>query len=257
MGSKFVFLGTGSSMGVPVIGCHCSTCKSQNPRNKRKRSSSLLEVQGKTFLVDAGPDFREQALSHKIERIDGFILTHAHYDHIGGFDDVKLLKQKETKIPCLMLKETFSELQEKYSYFIRPTEEDPLNSTFFSWQILEDSFGSFDFQEASFKYVTFFQGRMKILGLRVNNFAYISDIKQFDESIFLHLKGIEILVISALRPLESPMHFSIEDALHFADKVGAQKVYFTHIAHEVDHDLVQADLPSHVVLAYDGLSISF
>ena len=103
MNAKFVFLGTGSSLGVPVIGCHCSVCLSLNKKNYRTRSGSLVEIAGRKLLIDAGPDIRAQALLHKIESIDGFILTHAHYDHVAGFDDVKIYKTEQKKVPCLML----------------------------------------------------------------------------------------------------------------------------------------------------------
>src|SRR3989339_873255 len=187
MESKFTFLGTGSSMGVPVIGCHCSVCKSENPKNRRMRCGGLFQVGSKRFLIDSGPDVRQQVLSHKIEEIDGFILTHSHYDHIGGFDDMKLFKKGEKKLPCLMLKETLEEAQIKFDYFFRKTEDDLLNSPFFTWQILNDPFGVTVFQDISFEYVTYRQAKMKVMGIKIGKLAYISDIKEFASEIFQRL----------------------------------------------------------------------
>ena len=256
MQAKFTFLGTGSSLGIPVIGCHCTVCQSSYLKNQRMRVGVLLEIGNKKFVIDASPDFRRQALMHKIEKINGFILTHSHYDHIAGFDDIKIYKE-ERKIPCLMLEETFKELEVKYQYFIQPTEEDPKNCFFFSWHLLKDSFGSTVFEGVPLKYVSFFQSKMKVLGIRVGNLAYISDIKNYEEEIFLHLHGVEILIVSALKEDGSIMHFSIQEALDFAKVIQPKKVYLTHIAHQMDHEKIQACLPSDVFLAYDGLSISF
>ena len=257
MESKFIFLGTGSSMGVPVIGCKCSICQSSNPKNHRMRAGALLKIGNKHILIDAGPDIRRQALLHKIDKIDGFILTHAHYDHMAGFDDIKVYKTEEKKVPCLMLEETLEELKIRYHYLIKPTPEDPLNSSFFTWQLLRLEQGKISFEGISLTPVTYMQARMKVLGVRIGNLAYISDIKEYKQDIFQALKGVEILIVSALKEGGSHMHFSVQEALDFAKRAGAKTTYLTHIAHEMDHEKVQGSLPSGLVLAYDGLSLSF
>ncbi len=257
MESQFVFLGTGSSMGVPVIGCKCSVCTSLDPKNQRMRAGVLLKIGDKQILIDAGPDVRRQALLHKIDRIDGFILTHAHYDHIAGFDDIKAYRQGEKKVPCLMLDETLEELKIRYHYLIRPLPEDSLNSPFFTWQLLKNGGGKTLFEEVPLTIVTYMQSGMKVLGVRVGNLAYISDIKEYKKEIFEALKGVEILIVSALKEGGSNMHFSVGEALDFSKAVRAKTTYLTHIAHEMCHEKAQALLPSDVFLAYDGLSISF
>ncbi len=258
MESKFIFLGTGSSLGVPVIGCQCEVCQSSELKNQRTRAGSLVEIGNKRFLIDAGPDIRNQALLHKINQIDGFILTHSHNDHIAGLDDIKIYKSKEgKKVPSLLLEETFQELKVKYQYLFRPSLDDLQNSFFFSWNILSDNFGKTVFEGVPIEYVSYFQGGMKVLGVKIGNLAYISDIKEYNEEIFQLLEGVEILIVSALRLEGSPMHFSIQEALDFSKKVRAQRTYLTHIAHETDHEKIEASLPSDVFLAYDGLSFSF
>lgn len=258
MGGTFVFLGTGSSMGVPVIGCSCQVCQSSDTKNKRMRAAALIKVKNKTFLIDAGPDFRSQAFLYNIHKIDGFILTHAHYDHAGGFDDVKAYKQTlNKKVPCLMSRETFSDLKYRYHYLFKPLPEDPFNSSFFSWSLLDSPFGDIDFEGLSFKYVSYFQAGMKVLGIRIGNLAYISDIKQYEDQLIEELSGVEVLIISALKETGSEMHFSVEEAVAFSKKVRAQKTYLTHIAHEMDYQKMQESLPSNVFLAYDGMTLAF
>ena len=245
-------------MGVPVIGCNCSVCTSSDPKNQRMRAGTLLEIGDKRFLIDAGPDIREQALLHKINKIDGFILTHSHNDHIAELDDIQVYKHvKDKKLPSLMLEETFEELKVKYHYFIRPLADDPQNSPFFSWNILKGCFGETVFEGVPIDFVSYIQSGMKVLGLRIGDLAYISDIKEYSEEIFARLKGIKTLVVSALKTEGSSMHFSVEEAIDFSKRVGAQRTYLTHISHEMDHEQMQASLPSDALLAYDGLYFLF
>lgn len=258
MEGRFRFLGTGSSMGVPIIGCKCSVCTSDNPKNKRTRSGALIQVCGKTILLDAGPDYRTQALAHKIDHIDGFILTHAHYDHMAGLDDLKIYSHlRGKKLPCLALDVTFKDLRSRYNYLFRPTPDDENNSPFFSWKSIQDSFGTEVFQDLSFNYVSFFQTKMQVMGLKIGDLAYISDIKEYDPRLIADLQGTKTLIVSALRQGTSPAHFSIEQACDFSKLVGAQTTYLTHIAHEVGYDEVQKGLPDSVFLSYDNLEVSF
>lgn len=257
MSGKFRFLGTGSSLGVPVIGCKCSTCLSGDPRNKRSRSGSLLQVRGKTFLIDASPDYRQQALREGITAIDGFILTHSHYDHIGGFDDLKVYGRHGKKLPCLLLESTFQELKTNYPYFITPTKEDPNNCCFFSWHRIKEPFGSVVFEGVPLEYVTFRQSRMEVLGLRFENLVYISDIKEYDENLLKRLSGVDTLIVSALRKERSPIHFSLEEACEFSRLIEAKRTYLVHIAHELEHSSLLEELPSNITPAYDGLEIAF
>ena len=257
MEGRLRFLGTGSSLGVPVIGCKCSVCLSSDPKNKRKRAGALLQINGKSFLVDVGPDYKTQALENNIDFLDGLILTHSHYDHMGGFDDLRAYAYLGKKLPCLMLNATFKEWKASYGYLIKPSAEDPNCSSFFSWHLLGDPNGKNVFEGLQMEHVSFFQMGMQVMGLKIGTFSYISDIKEYDATLIDLLKGTETLVLSALRKTSSPMHFSIDEALEFISLIKPKRTYLTHIAHEIDHETLLKELPASVTLAYDGLEISF
>lgn len=257
MEGRLRFLGTGSSLGVPVIGCKCPVCLSSDSKNKRTRSGALLQIDGKSFLVDVGPDYKEQALKHKINSLDGLILTHSHYDHMGGFDDLRAYAYFGKRLPCLMLETTFKELKVSNFYLIKPSSEDPDYSPFFSWHLLEGSHGDSVFEGLKMEYLSFFQMGMQVMGLKIGTFAYISDIKEYGPELIAQLEGTETLVLSALRRMPSPMHFSVDEALAFIALIKPKKTYLTHIAHEIDHEVLLKELPHSVSIAYDGLEISF
>lgn len=245
-------------MGVPVIGCQCKVCASDSPFNKRLRSSVLISVNDKTFLIDAGPDFREQALKYCIKHLDGVILTHAHFDHIGGLDDLRVFYFiKHKPLPCLLLQETFDELEIRYDYLMRPPQKGHSLSAQFDFHVIDKPFGAVNFEGLESKCLTYYQGGMKVLGVRLGNLAYVLDIKQFTEAVFTSLQGIDILILSALRYSPSEMHFSIDEAIAFARKVGAKKTYFTHISHDLEHHETSAKLPKGIALGYDGFELDF
>lgn len=258
MKASFIVLGSGGSLGVPVIGCDCRVCKSSSPFNKRSRPSALLQVNGNSFLIDAGPDFRTQALRHNICRLDGILLTHAHFDHIAGLDDLRIFyyMQKE-RIPCLLSEETLEELKTRFSYLFQPFEDGSQVGIFLDMVVLKEDFGSVDFQGMHLDYFSYFQAGMKVMGYRLGNFAYVSDIRQYSERIFDSLKGIDILFLSAVRPEPSPVHFSIEEGIAFAKKTGAKRTFFTHIAHDLEHEETNKKLPPGFSLSYDGQIIDF
>lgn len=249
MPGRFLFLGSGGSMGVPVIACTCAVCTSNSPSNKRLRSSGLLQVGGKTILIDAGPDFREQALKYHVNHLDGILLTHTHFDHIGGIDDLRVYYfMLHQRLPCLLSQETFDELKIRYHY---------LMDTQLDFQILKDDFGKVDFQGIPLCYFSYSQAGMKVTGYRVGTFAYVSDIRKYSDEVLEALQGVEILVLSALRFSASEMHFSVDEAIAFARKVGAKKTWLTHIAHDLDHEKTNELLPPDIRMGYDGLEITF
>lgn len=258
MKSKLVFLGTGGSMGVPMIGCSCSVCQSQDSHNRRLRSSALLQIGEKRFLIDASPDFREQALRVQLKQLSGVLITHSHYDHVGGMDDLRVFHiLQKVRLPCYLSEEAFGEIKNRYAYFFRPISEQISVSPQLDFHVLKEDTGRFTCDSVTFKYLTFFQPGTKVTGYRLGDLAYVSDIRTYSESVFDELAGVEILILSALRWTPSPMHFSIDEAVAFARKVGAKKTYFTHIAHELDHRETNAKLPPDIRLAYDGLEIPF
>ena len=246
MQASFLFLGTGASAGIPVIGCSCNVCQS----NKRLRASGLLTVGKKVFLIDVGPDFRQQALTHKISHLDGLLLTHTHYDHIAGIDELRVLKGA---LPCLLSKESFADLQRRYSYLF--AKESISYVARLDCQVLPEETGETQFCGITIGYTTYAQSGMKVNGFRIGNFAYISDIREHSEEIYSFLQGVEQLVLSALSIQSSKVHFSLEEAVQFSKKVGAKKTWLTHLSHAIDHEAASRQLPSNVQLGYDGLLI--
>lgn len=253
----FRFLGTSGSMGIPVIGCHCAVCQSESPCNQRTRTSGLISIGNKKLLIDCGPDFRMQALRYHIESLDGLLLTHTHHDHIAGVDELRVYYMvHKVPMPCLLSEESSIDLKTRYNYIFDEPMKNKM-TTRMSFQVLKGHRGITDFLGVKIQYVTYEQGGMLVNGYRLGNFAYISDIKNYPETLFDDLKGVEILVVSALRETSSPMHFRIDEAVQFSKRVGASQTWLTHIAHELDHETTNARLPPNIRMAYDGLELSF
>jgi phosphoribosyl 1,2-cyclic phosphate phosphodiesterase len=251
---KFVFLGTGGSTGVPVIGCKCPVCTSPSSSNQRLRTSAYLKVEGRSLLIDAGPDFRQQALRYHIDHLDGLLLTHVHFDHVAGIDELRIycLRQKKP-FPCLLSLESLTELKRRYPYLFEPTA----SGLQLEVHPLQGNAGEIDFLGVKIGYCSYFQGGMKVTGFRIGHFAYISDIKEYDASIFTSLRGVKKLVVSALFEESSVNHLSLSQAIDFARNVGSSETWITHISHKMDHDLVSSKLPSDVKLGIDGMEIEF
>ena len=256
MDASILFLGTGGSMGIPVIGCECSVCQSPSPFNKRLRPSLLLSFGGKKIIIDVGPDFRYQALKYGIKTLDGIILTHTHFDHIAGIDDVRIYCfQQKKPLPCLLSNETLEELKIRYHYLMPPHEKEEEYKTKLAFQILSGDFGTTTFQGMKIKYVSYLQMNMKVNGFRFGNIAYITDISRYSQDILDVLKGVEILIISGTSFKKSRGHITLEEAMELAGKVEASQTYLTHITHETDHEKMKQKLPSNIELSYDGLEL--
>lgn len=253
----FLFLGTGSSLGVPVVGCTCTVCTSNLPQNQRLRSAGLIEISSKRLLIDAGPDIRTQLLRANIHTLDGLLLTHAHYDHIAGLDDLRAISlHQHAPIPCLMSRATWEELLPRFDYLF-PSDQHPERYARFTPFFLPDTRGSLSFINLPIRYCSYTQTHMEVNGYRIGDFAYLTDILHYPPTIFEDLEGVKTLVISALRTQPQHLHFTIDQAIAFAEKARAPLCYFTHIAHEVDYAETQKQLPSSIFLAYDGLSLPF
>lgn len=254
MGNSLLFLGTGGSMGIPVIGCDCSVCLSDNPKNKRLRPSVLLQIGHKNIVVDPGPDFRQQALKFYIDKLDGVILTHAHEDHVGGIDDLRIYILKyHQPIPLLLSQETLEDLEKRFYYIFHQTGQGVV--TKFAPQVLREERGDTRFLDLPIRYFSYNQSGMKVTGFRMGEVAYVTDISESSGQMIEDLKGVQTLIVSALRHTPSEPHFTIDQAVDFSRKVGAKKTYFTHLAHEVDHERVSALLPEGIELGFDGLRI--
>ena len=258
MKGQILFLGTGASTGIPLIGCDCLVCRSTSPFNQRLRPSILVIIGSKQFLVDAGPDFRQQALRYHIKTVDGLLFTHAHHDHTAGIDDLRPIYYKRNKpLPALLSAETAEEIKMRYYYIFKPEQVYDKFMTRIELHILPALEGKIDFEGISIEYMSYQQGRMTVNGFRFGDLVYLSDIRVFSPILFKHLTGINTLIVSALRYTPSPLHFSVDEAVDFATQVGAKTVWLTHLSHELDHDKTNAYLPPHVRLAYDGLEINF
>lgn len=257
MKSSLTFLGTGASLGVPIIGCNCAVCTSRSPYNRRTRSSALLKIGDKRFVIDIGPDFREQALFYPITELDGVIITHSHQDHVAGLDDLRVYPfRKQRPLPLLASSETARDLRNRFGYlFEKRIPEGDIPAL--EMVELGSGGGEGKFQGVSFHYFFYEQMGMKVTGFRFGDLAYVTDIKTYSEALFTPLKGLDTLIVSALRQATAHMHLSVDDALEFGRKAGAKHIYLTHLSHDLDYDAVNRSLPSNVRLAYDGLEIPF
>jgi phosphoribosyl 1,2-cyclic phosphate phosphodiesterase len=257
MKGKVQFLGTGASVGIPMIGCDCAVCTSKDPLNKRLRPSALVMINGKRILIDAGPDLRYQMLRVGVDHLDGLIMTHAHYDHTAGFDDLRpIYYKRRSPLPVLLSQETANDVRNRYFYLFGAALGQP-HIDRFDLKILPEQIGKVEFEGFPISYITYEQGGMQVNGYRIGNVAYVSDIRHFESAIFDRIRRVKTLIVSALRFTPSPLHFSIDEAIEFAKDVKAETVWLTHISHELDHCRTNAYLPPHMRLAYDGLEIEF
>ncbi len=243
-------------MGTPVVTCKCDVCISNDPLNHRLRPAGLLKLGDERYLIDTGPDFRHQALKYGMDRLDGVLITHTHFDHIAGLDDLRVyyFLQKKT-LPCLLSQESYDDLKKTRGYIFEKLKDDVMGASRFDFQIIKNDFGIEKFAGHSWQIMSFEQGGMKITGFRLGSFAYVMDLKHFSPEIYEALKGVEVLVMSALRYRPSPAHLSMDEAIAFAAKVGAKQTWFSHVAHDLDHANTNQQLPAGVKLAYDGLEI--
>lgn len=251
--TKLTFLGTGTSQGIPVIACGCWVCSSGDSRDKRLRSSVLVEQNGVSILIDVGPDFRTQMLSRDVRHIDGVLLTHAHRDHIAGLDDLRAFNHS-TAAPV--------------DIYAAPAVLDAVKKDF-AYAFCEDKYpGSPDlelhpisdkpFDVKGIKVVPI-EGehyRMPVTGFRIGGIAYLTDFKHIDEKEIEKIKGVDILVVNALRKESHISHFTLDQALHLSWQVGARETYFTHISHQMGrHSQEDPKLPPGNKFAYDGLVV--
>lgn len=258
MKGTFLIMGTGGSMGIPVVGCSCSVCTSSNEKNDRTRSGSLVQANGKTVLIDASADFRSQALKHGIKAIDAIIFSHAHQDHVGGIDDLRpLFFYHKGPISCFLSEETARDIKTRFPYIFDGSPHKKTIVPKLDFHFFDGERGCQNIEGIPFQYVTFSQVGMKVNGFKIGNLAYISDIKEFPNTLYDDLQGSETLIVSALRKEENPIHFNLDEAIDFSRKVGAKRTWLTHIAHELEHEATNRELPNGVQLAYDGLEVPF
>ncbi|HDQ26613.1 MAG TPA: MBL fold metallo-hydrolase [bacterium] len=251
---KITFLGTGTSHGVPMAGCDCKTCTSKNPKNRRYRSSVLIQENGKNVLIDIPAEFRLAAIENRIKKIDAVLITHGHADHIAGLDDIRRYNEiQKSEIPFFCDDKTADELRQRFSYIFKNTQ-DGGGKPRVKLNIIEEG-NKFDAARFSVIPLPVMHGNDKITGFRVGDFAYITDVSMIPGGTFALLKGLKVLALDALRPEPHPTHFNLEQALQAAAIIGAERTFFIHIAHRLEHEELEAGLPENIRAAYDGLGI--
>ena len=252
---EITILGSGTSMGVPMVGCQCNVCTSSNPKDKRLRTSCYLKIGDMDLLIDTSVDYRQQMLQYNIRKLDAIIYTHHHVDHILGMDDLRSFNilYKKT-IPLYGMKETMNNIKRVFSY--------AFSETAYIAGVPQTSVHEIDDQPFYINNIEvlpipLLHGKMPVLGFRIGDFAYCTDVNYIPESSYERLKGLKILILDALRYKPHPTHFSIEEAVHEAQYIGADRTYFTHISHQILHDELEENLPAGIHLAYDGLKFEF
>lgn len=250
---KITFLGTGTSQGVPVIGCPCAVCNSQDPRDIRLRSSALITVGSKNILIDAGPDLRQQLLNNKITQVDAILMTHEHKDHTGGLDDVRPLNFMTQKVMQIYgLQRVLNVIRKDYDYAFKKNKYP--GSPEFQLNIIKDEEFTIDdllIEPISIRHLT-----LPILGYKINNMVYITDASFIAPSEISKLKDIDLLVINALRHKEHYSHFNLTQALQVINEINPKRAYLTHISHEMGQYIdIAPTLPDHIFMAYDGLEV--
>jgi phosphoribosyl 1,2-cyclic phosphate phosphodiesterase len=249
---RVTFLGTGTSTGVPVIGCHCRVCTSTRPYNQRLRQSVLLEVGGKYGLIDTSPDLRLQLLRHPIPRLDFILFTHSHSDHLMGLDDIRPFnfRQRET-LHAYTNANTAKAIRRAFGYIWDSTTQIGGGKPQLE---LHEVDAPFTHDGVAITPVPVTHGEWTILGFRIGGFAYITDTNGIPPASMRLLEGIDILALDGLRPGPlHPTHFTISEAMNCAKEIGARETWLIHLAHEVEHEEVEAMLPEGIRLAYDGL----
>ncbi len=250
---NIIFMGTGTSHGVPMIACDCSVCTSDNPKNYRTRASILISENGRNILIDTATEFRLQCIRNNVRRLDAVLLTHPHADHIFGLDDVRRFNwvQKE-EIPVYGTEDTLKTVRNIFSYVFNDEHTQGTRPRF-SLNVINGNLNLFNRHIIP---IDVSHGNEKATGYRIGGFAYVTDVSAIPESSMEKLKGLDVLVLGALRYTPHPKHFNITQAVEIAKELKPKRTFLTHIAHEIEHEKANSELPDGIKLAYDGLEIA-
>lgn len=248
------FLGTGTSQGVPVIGCSCEVCKSLDYRDKRLRSSVHIQANNQSFVIDTGPDFRQQMLREHVGRLDAVLFTHAHRDHTAGLDDVRAYNfLQNMDMPVYGSQETLNQLRNDFAYIFEEHHYPGLPRL----DLRPIGVDSFEVNNIRITPLSVMHLRLPVLGFRIGDFSYITDANFIPDETYKKLEGTKILVLNALQQEPHISHFTLQQAIEVAQKVKADKTYLTHLSHKMGlHATVTKELPENIVIAVDGLQIT-
>ena len=254
MALEVIFLGTGTSQGIPIIGSDHPVCLSDNSKDKRLRVSILISWNNLNILIDCGPDFRQQMLANNIEKLDAIFYTHEHNDHTAGLDDIRPFFFRQGDIPIYAHSRVLSALRKRFDYIFASENKYPGAPGVIEHEIENKAF---TYNGLTITPVEFMHNRLQVFGFRIEDFAYLTDIKSIEDKEAEKLGDLEVLVVSALRLEPHHSHFNLEEALEFIEKIKPKKAYLTHISHMLGfHEEVEKTLPENVFLAYDNLKIT-
>ncbi len=252
---KITFLGTGTSHGVPMIGCDCSVCTSDDPRDKRTRPSIVVDFDGPIFLVDTGPELRLQCVANRITTVDAVLLTHAHADHVAGLDDLRRFNWlRGAALDCYGTAATLDTVRRMFAYVFEDDPDYPSYKPALKLHTIGDQ--PFELFGRTVIPLPLRHGPLPVLGFRFGNVAYCTDCNLIPDETLERMQDLDVLILDALRRRPHPTHFNLEEAVAAAGRVGARRTLFTHIAHELKHAETNEKLPAGMALAYDGQVVS-
>ena len=256
---KIVFLGTGTSVGVPVIGCDCRVCASPDPHNKRLRSSIYVVAEGTHLVIDTSLDFRQQALAYRVPRVDAVLITHAHADHIFGLDDIRRYNTIQgAVIPVYASPGTVADLRRIFTYVAAEHPERGVFRPRLDFVEVREPFGV---GAVRIEPLPIMHGRMETYGFRLGaggcSFGYVPDCKQMTDDVVERFRGVDAMILDGLRHRSHPTHHTLEEAVALLKRIGARHSYLTHICHDLDHDEAQQVLPDGMFVSYDGLTLEW
>lgn len=252
---KVYFLGTGTSQGIPVIGSNHPVCKSTDIKDKRLRVSVWISWENYSFVIDCGPDFRQQMLSSNCQKVEAILFTHEHSDHTAGLDDIRPFNFKQGKIPIYAHQRVLDNIKKRFEYVFETVNKYPGAPSVETIQVINNQ--PFPLGNKMVIPIDVMHGNLQVFGYRIDDFAYLTDVKTIEKSEIEKLKNLKVLVINALREEPHDMHFNLKEALDFITLVQPKTTYLTHISHIMGfHEEVQKRLPENVFLAYDNLEIT-